>query len=339
MEDVMKTYIQTVARPAALLLLVGCVLLLNVQPVMAQQRERTAKPWLGVAIQDVSEKIAQKNKMAEESGAYVTEVTDKSPADSVGIEKGDVVVEFAGKQIEDANELAKAVQKGKVGEKVTIVVIRKGEKKSFQAVLKKAPRSRAFALAVPRVMDLFHMSRSSGSQGMHLMELNEQLGEYFGTPSGTGVLVERVEKESAAEKSGIKAGDVLLKVGKRTIDDLEDVSKAFSKFEEGDKAEVVILRKGSQKTVSLEIEESQDQPSFNIMRRGPGHVDIDGIPDEESGFMHLPERNGADFQIELNNVRPQIEIMKRNIEDMTKELRNRAPAIRRTIRSFDSRTI
>lgn len=335
----MKTYVQTVARAAAMLLLVGCMLLYTEQPVMAQLKERTAKPWLGVAIQDVSEKIAKKYKMTEENGAYVTEVTDESPADSVGIEKGDVVVEFAGKQIDDANELVKAVQKAKVGEKVTVVVIRKGEKKTFQTVLKKAPRNRSISLTIPPVMDLFRMHRGSGSQGMHLMELNEQLGEYFGTPSGAGVLVESVEKESVAEKAGIKAGDVLLKIGKRTIDDLEDVSKAFSKFEEGDKADVVILRKGAQKTVSLEMEESQDRPSFNIMRRSPGRVDIDGVPDEESDFMHLPERSGGDFRIELNDVRPRMETMKENIEKMTKELRNRAPAVRRSIQSFDSRTI
>ena len=335
----MKTLMHTLARPTGMLLLVGCILLLMQQPAMAQKKEKTSKPWLGVAIQDVSEKIAQKNKMTEESGAYVTEVTDKSPADSVGIEKGDVVVEFAGTQIDDADGLVKAVQKAKVGEKVTVVVVRKGEKKSFQAVLKKAPRSASFALAVPRLMDSFHVSGGSDRQGMRLMELNEQLGEYFGTPSGSGVLVESVEKESAAGKAGIKAGDVLLKIGKRAIDDMEDVSKAFSKFEEGDKAEIVVLRKGTQKTVSLEMEEDQIHRSFRIMKRGPGRVEFYGAPDEESSFEHFPERIDEDLRFELDGIRPNLDVMKENIDKMTRELRNRAPAIQRSIRSLDSRTI
>ena len=50
--------------------------------------------WIGIAIQDLNKKIANKLKLDDEKGAYVNEVVDNSPADSAGIRKGDVVVEF-----------------------------------------------------------------------------------------------------------------------------------------------------------------------------------------------------------------------------------------------------
>ena len=59
--------------------------------------------------------------------------------------------------------------------------------------------------------------------GMKLLPLNEQLGEYFGAPEGEGVLVEEVAKGSSAERAGLKAGDVVLQAGKRTVRQTEDV--------------------------------------------------------------------------------------------------------------------
>ena len=80
--------------------------------------------------------------------------------------------------------------------------------------------------------------------GMQLLTLNEQLGEYFNAPNNEGVLVEEVEHESTAEKAGFKAGDIIIRVGKKTVDAVEKVQRELHKFDEGDKVDFEIMRKG-----------------------------------------------------------------------------------------------
>jgi membrane-associated protease RseP (regulator of RpoE activity) len=92
---------------------------------------------------------------------------------------------------------------------------------------------------------------------MHLMTLNEQLGEYFGAPNNEGVLVEEVEKGSTAEKAGVKAGDIIVRVGTKTVDGVEKIQKELRKYDEGEKIDIEVLRKGAKKTFSIEMEEDQ----------------------------------------------------------------------------------
>ncbi len=225
--------------------------------------------WLGVSIQDITSKLAKKKNLKDENGVYVNDVLDDSPADSAGVKEGDVIVEFNGKTIDDAGDLLRAVHTSKPGVKTTIVVIRDNDKKSLAISVGKPRRSNhasAFAFAPPMPpsphMALFG---SATRWGLHLSELNEQLGEYFGAPNGRGLLVERVERKSAGAKAGFKAGDVITKINKSSIEELRDLSDAVEDTKEGDKVQVEVLRKGSNTTLTVEIEDSDDPPSsFNF---------------------------------------------------------------------------
>ena len=187
-------------------------------------------PWLGVYLQDVTPKLAKKENLKSEEGAYVSKVMKKSPADSAGIQKGDVIVDFNGRQIYDADDLVRAVRKAEVDTKAKVVVMRGGEKKELFVTLKKYPRQGLARAFLP--MDLPHRVmtlRGTGTIGLALMELNPQLGRYFEAPEGKGVLVESVEEGSTAEKAGFKAGDVILKIGVRNVAEIGAVHKQLSK--------------------------------------------------------------------------------------------------------------
>jgi hypothetical protein len=97
---------------------------------------------------------------------------------------------------------------------------------------------------------------------MSLRQLNEQLAKYFDVAEGNGVLVWEVEKGSRAEKAGINAGDVITVIGKKKIKDLRDVSRALGIYDEGEKADVELVRKGARKSVSLDIEENSDGEGY-----------------------------------------------------------------------------
>lgn len=292
-----------------------------------QEKARSKRGWLGVSIQDISKSLAEEYNLKTEDGAYVSDVQDESPADSAGIKKGDVIIEFAGRKIYDADDLAKSVSRTEPGTRSTIVVLRDGERKSVTLAVGKLPRRSSFAWSMGdgKRFRMFH--GGSGMLGMSTISLSEQLAKYFGAPNDEGVLVESVKKGSPAEKAGIMAGDVVLKIGTRTIEDMGDIWKALEKYDEGDKVDVELLRKGSRKTVKVEVEETEDGPWGAIPMVPP-------VPN-----IHVfPRHGGTDFEFDYDTeVAPQLRRLERKIQNITPKIEE---GVKRKIRSvFGTTTV
>ncbi|HVN47550.1 MAG TPA: PDZ domain-containing protein [Bacteroidota bacterium] len=236
--------------------------------------------WLGVVTQDLNERLLNNEKLKNDDssavlmaeGAYVKEVLHNSPADSAGIKKHDVILAFNGKKIEDANDLSKAVRKTTPGEKVTCVLIRSGRQQSITVVVgkKDASHHRVFQAMMPPIS--LRMFAEQPMLGLRVIEMSEQLAEYFHAPDNEGVLVEDVRKNSPAAKAGFKAGDVILRAGKRTIADVEDIRHELRKHDDGDTVAFEVLRKGEKKTLEVEINDAEEgtpdeiKPTFDELR-------------------------------------------------------------------------
>lgn len=259
--------------------------------------ETSRRAWLGVSLSDMNAGLAKEQGLKADEGAFVREVIEDSPAEKAGFEEGDVVVEFNGRSIYDADDLTKAVRKAEPGATVKAVVLRKDGKKTIEVKLGKTPRNslaRAFSLGVPLAPHVSgHTMRSfststSGISGLSLQTLNSQLAEYFEVPGGEGVLVERVKKGSAGAKAGFKAGDVILKVGDVEVSEIADVWDAVDDAEKGEKAAVEILRKGKKQALTLEIEKT----SWKIRRQfGDADEDLDI-------YIHEPMR---EYEMQRNS--------------------------------------
>jgi hypothetical protein len=257
--------------------------------------DEDGKAWLGVMLQDVTPQFAKKHDLAVKEGAYVSSVVDDSPADSAGIEDGDVIIEFSGKKIADAQALVKAVAAAKPGEAVPLVFMRGKERRMATVTLARAEaRVRVVAkgielpdlpaLPAPRTFSVFTGASCCGSaHGMKLSTLGAQLGKYFGAPDGKGVLVEDVKPDSKADKGGFTAGDVILKAGKKTVVTVRDFTAAFGAYDDGETIPVEILRKGARQTLNLEVK--------------AGAEGCDTLFDVGEGSLrlrHLPERGDCE---------------------------------------------
>ena len=312
----MNSFLQRISTALAL---VGFVFVVALAGRASEKDEKAAqRGWLGVSIQNVTEKIAKKQNLKTEEGAYVAEVVDDSPADSAGIKKGDVIVEFAGKQIDDTEDLIKAVEKTAPGTKATVRYFRDGQKKSLTVVVGKLKTRRGWSgnIVIPQIPKI----RMFGSQtlGLQLSELNEQLGEYFGAPNNEGVLVEEVEQGSAGEKAGFKAGDVIIRAGKRSVDDVDDIMRELNKHDEGDNVEFEVLRKGSKKTLTAVVEEGE---SFKQFRVGPGarpRMQMFRIPHGDESF----EYEFQQAEPNLDRLRETLENVERDLKSGTRELQH-----------------
>ncbi|HAP35336.1 MAG TPA: hypothetical protein DCQ28_05120 [Bacteroidetes bacterium] len=246
--------------------------------------------WLGVGIQDVTPKFAREIELKIKEGAYINEIVDDSPADSAGLKKGDVIVDFNGKKIETAEDLTDAVRETKPGTKAVIKINRNGENKTISVSIGKNKIRMPFAVAAPHAARVVVNMFGGDIEGMDLMELNKQLADYFEVPNGKGVLVKEVEKDENAAAAGIKAGDVITKVGDETIKDIEDIHDVIDDRKEGDKVNIELYRKGKKTTVSLEISENEIGEGMFWRGESPEHFNFRFEPQMDMMHKELQEK-------------------------------------------------
>jgi predicted metalloprotease with PDZ domain len=275
-----------------------------------QKKERTKiSGWIGVMIQDVNEKIVRKAKLDFEEGAYVNEVLEDSPADSAGIQECDVIIEFNGKKLFDSNDLAKVVHRTLPETKVSLVIVRDGGKKTLHLTVgKKRESQHCMFGGMPNIPDV-RVFVGNRILGLQLLTLNEQLGEYFSAPNNEGVLVEEVEHKSTAEKAGFKAGDIVIRVGKKTVDAVEKIRKELQKYNEGDTVEFEVMRKSAKKILNVEMEEQQ-YIRKNFFLRKP-HIRM----------FRTDPFDDAEMRLEMDDVLPEIDQVQRELERFTKNFK------------------
>jgi C-terminal processing protease CtpA/Prc len=95
--------------------------------------------------------------------------------------------------------------------------------------------------------------------GVAVESMTDQLAEYFGVKNGKGILVTEVFENSAAAKAGIKAGDIIIEIDNRKVDDPGDLSTALSEKSEG-QVELKVVRKGDEKKFTLTLEKVEVRP-------------------------------------------------------------------------------
>jgi membrane-associated protease RseP (regulator of RpoE activity) len=289
--------------------------------------------YLGVSIQDMTGRLAKAMDVKIDEGALVTEVIDDSPAEEAGIKEEDIIIEVDGTRITDADDLRSAIRTLKPETKVNLVVMRKDERKTFTATIAKQPHSGSYSysFAAPALPHIPRAPRiqvfvSTDALGMALSPLNEQLGKYFEAPDGKGVLVNEVEEESKAEKAGFIAGDVIIRIGKETIEDVRDVHNALRDFKKGEKADVEIIRKGSKKTVTIEVPDMDRHrrshygfaPHGNWMKEFDFEVDPPDVELELEGHESLKN--------DLNRLRLELRDFGREIQTKVKRLQEELKA-------------
>lgn len=276
--------------------------------------------WLGVMIKSTVKKVKEGNEVKEEKGAVVVqEVVDDSPAEKAGIMEGDQFVAINNVAIAKPVDLTDALKKLKGGDKATVTVLRDGKQMSLDVVLGAAKQRKVVVEksirtprppGVPRVPappmaglgHAFAFGSGGSSYGLKIETLDKQLGEYFGAPEGEGVLIKSVEKESEAEKAGFKAGDVIVRAGKKTVEDVGDFRSVLGAFDKGEKIPVSIFRKGKEMTIELTAKDDEDAERRIIMRKfGSGaaprmfHFDSDGEDMDEMDGL-----DSEDFDIRMD---------------------------------------
>ncbi|MBZ5676662.1 MAG: PDZ domain-containing protein [Acidobacteriia bacterium] len=215
--------------------------------------------YLGVGIQEIDSNRAKELKLPEEAGVEVTRIAPDSPAEKAGIKTGDAVMEYNGQRVEGMDQFSRLVRETPAGREVKIGIIRNGAPQTIAVKIVARPAMSGQLIPAPvqeplefRFPDMpqNHMTWRSAMLGIEAEALDGQLAEFFGVKEG--VLVRAVTKGLAADKAGIKAGDVIVRVDDAKVATPADIS-AHLRALRGRPVSVVVVRDRKEVNVMLSV--------------------------------------------------------------------------------------
>ena len=190
-----------------------------------QQYGVTRRGWLGVRIQSVNDEMADALGMEKAMGALVADVTPGGPAAGGGVEPGDVIIKFDGKDVVQMRDLPRMVAETAVEKAVRVVVFRKGKTETLLITIalleeESTPVAAKAPDADTGVSDALELTEL----GLSLGSLTADLRTQFGIPDDVkGVVVIDVTGGGSAEEKGVHAGDVIVEVGQEPVSVPADV--------------------------------------------------------------------------------------------------------------------
>jgi serine protease Do len=213
---------------------------------------KVTRSWMGVSIQPLPAEVAKSMGLTRAEGALIAEVLKGGPAEQAGMQAGDVVTNFAGKEIKRSEELRWAASTYGTGKSAEIKLLRDGKPVSIQVTLKPFPSEDEMA-ATQKLSGT--NSGVKNSIGVSVSAITKELAEKFGGELGKGVLITDVDAGSIAN-GRLLVGDIVLSVGDRAqlnkiISTAEEFKTAVEAIPSGKPILAYVLRDGSRVFVAF----------------------------------------------------------------------------------------
>ncbi len=222
--------------------------------------------YLGVNLGEISGDRARELKLRETYGVEITRVEDSSPAEKAGLKSGDVVLEYNGQRVEGMEQFGRLVRETPAGREVKLLISRNGTTQTITATVQ-TRKIKSFTGTVMPSIEMPEMHIPDMPQilttwrnpmlGVEVESLGSQLAAYFGVKEG--VLVRSVVKDTAAEKAGIKAGDVITKVDGSSVATSNELVSAVHAASSKKSFPVELMRDRHEMTLNVTIEDRSER--------------------------------------------------------------------------------
>jgi serine protease Do len=208
------------------------------------KKGRVVRGWLGVMIQKITSELKEKLKLRDEKGALVADVMPEGPAEKAGIKRGDVIISFDGKEINEMSELPFVVATTPIGKTVIVELIRKGKIKSIKVEVAELKEEKEEEKAVEEKADL----------GMVVEEITPEMElRMGGLPVKKGIIVVQVEDNSPAVEAGIRHGDIIIEVDQEPMKNLVRYREKIRQYKKGDTILFLVNRGGATLYLTLKV--------------------------------------------------------------------------------------
>jgi serine protease Do len=212
--------------------------------VLDQLRQfgETRRGWLGVNVQSITDDLAEAYGLKENTGALVSSVAPDGPAAKAGIQDGDVIVKFDGKDVTTMRGLPRLVSQTQIGKEVDVEVLRKGQRRTVRVAIgrlnedtKAQPKTgkRPNSKSKGKGKEKDSGARPPAGQsliGLVLAPLTDELRTKHGLGANTkGVVVVDVDPVSPAAERQVKVGDVIVEVAQEAVTSVDDIVKSIER--------------------------------------------------------------------------------------------------------------
>jgi serine protease Do len=222
----------------------------------------TSGSYLGVGVRDICADRAKELKLSEEYGVEVTSVVPDGPAAKGGLQKGDVVLSYNGQRVEGIEQFVRLVSETPAGRKVRLQTVRSGAQHNLEITtgVRRSKMHMPHIEALPNIempdLPRSLMSWKSYYLGIEAEPVDAQLAQFFGVKEG--VLVRSVNKGTPAEKAGLKAGDVIVKVGSESVSTPREVTTAIRELPSRKSFPLVIFRERKETTLTVHMQDENE---------------------------------------------------------------------------------
>lgn len=251
--------------------------------------EKAAKPWVGLYVMNVNDRVAAKLDIDADEGVVVAKVVEDGPADDAGIESGDVIASIGGSDIETVSDVRDAVTDASVGAALAFTVERDGSDSTYRVTVGERPDREG-------KMSSKSESRSQGRSGLMgsagigavIATLNDDLAEKLEIETEEGVVILSVRDGSPADDAGLQKGDVIVSVDGETVDGISDVTQPVRGAEVGDILTIIVDREGESEDLSLSVtvEEGYGFRGMALNLRGLGNI-RGNLSDDDEGPVSI----------------------------------------------------
>ena len=220
----------------------------SAMPVIDQLREygEARRGWLGVRIQQVTDNLAESLDLGSAHGALVAGLDDKGPAKPAGMQPGDVVVKFDGKDVKEMRDLPRIVADTPVDKEVDVVVIRKGKEQTLKVKIGRLKEDNKKVAEVETKKDALPPQKSvvQKTLGLELSSLTDDVRKRFRIRDEVkGVVVTGVDPGAASDAPDkhLAAGDVIVEVQYQGVGTPADLQKRIDDLKSQGKKVAVLL--------------------------------------------------------------------------------------------------
>src|SRR6266446_5526719 len=220
----------------------------TVVPVIDQLKQfgETRRGWLGVRIQQVTDEIAESLNIKPPRGALVAGVDDKGPAKPAGIEPGDVIVKFDGKDIKEMRDLPRVVADTPVGKQTPVVVIRKGKEETKTVTLGRLEDGEKLAAADPKNEGMPDKSVVKKTLGLELANMSDDLRKRYKIKDTVkGVIITGVDANSPAADKRLAPGDVIVGIAQEAVASADELQAKIDKLKKDGRKSALLLVAGA----------------------------------------------------------------------------------------------
>ncbi len=216
-----------------------------VKSIMASliKEGKVVRGWLGVTIQKVTPELAKQFNLKEDAGALVGDIMENSPAEKAGLQRGDIILEYDGKKIEEPNILRNMVANNLPGEEHTAMVMRDGKTKHVTITIGELPSDVQQTVETTDVQNVM--------KGITVQDMSPEIAKKLRIPDKIkGVIISDIDDSSMA--AGILAqGDVIQEINRKKVIDTKNYSDFVSKIKKDESVLLLIYRGGASLFVTL----------------------------------------------------------------------------------------